>query len=98
MIYAMFSPPFIISQTNSTTYFIKININIKKEGRPKPSFFKKRFNYASSGAPTGHTPTQAPHSMQVSASITAASPSREIAPTGHSSTHAPQPMQASEIL
>ena len=56
-------------------------------------------NYSSrAGAPTGQTPAHAPHSMQVSASISNLPSPSEIALTGHSAAQAPQEMQSSEIL
>ena len=45
-------------------------------------------------ASTGHSSTQAPHSVHVSASMTAFS-SSVIASTGQTSTHAPQAMHVS---
>lgn len=55
-------------------------------------------DYSALGAETGHTPAHAPHSMQVSASITYLPSPSLIALTGHSAAHAPQLMQSSEIL
>ena len=55
-------------------------------------------DHSALGAPTGHTPAQAPHSMQVSASMTYLPSPSEIAPTGHSAAQAPQAMHSSEIL
>ena len=55
-------------------------------------------DYSALGAPTGHTPAQAPHSTQASASITYFPSPSEIAPTGHSPAQAPQLMQSSEII
>ena len=52
----------------------------------------------SAGAPTGHTPAQAPHSTQASASITYFPSPSEIAPTGHSPAQAPHITQSSEII
>jgi len=49
-------------------------------------------------AETGHADSQAPQSMQVSASITYWLAPAEIAPVGHSPSQAPQEIQASEIL
>ena len=51
------------------------NNETQKEGRPEPSLSKYRIQYerhAHSGAMalTGHSPTQAPQSMQVAASMT----------------------------
>lgn len=62
--------------------------------------FQAGFNYAyaSTGAPVGHTPAQAPQSMQVSASITKIPSPSLIAPVGHSASQAPQAMQLSPIL
>ena len=56
------------------------------------------FPYSALGAPTGHTPAQAPHSTQASASIWYFPSPSEIALTGHSPAHAPQLMQSSEII
>ena len=56
------------------------------------------FDYSALGAPTGHTPAQAPHSTQASASITYLPSPSEIAPTGHSAAQAPQLTQSSEII
>lgn len=53
--------------------------------------------YACAGAPTGQTPSQAPHSMQASGSISYLSAPSEIAPTGHSAEQAPHEMHSSEI-
>lgn len=55
-------------------------------------------NYSAFGAPTGQTPSQAPHSMHVSASITYVGSPAEIASTGHSAAQAPQAMHSSPIL
>jgi len=49
------------------------------------------------GAPTGQVSAHAPHSVQVSASITYFPSPSEIALTGHSASHAPQEMQSSFI-
>jgi hypothetical protein len=49
-------------------------------------------------AETGHEDSQAPQSMQVSASITYWLAPAEIAPVGHSPSQAPQEIQASEII
>jgi hypothetical protein len=53
--------------------------------------------YEGLGAPTGQTSAQAPHSMQVSASIMYWLSPWEIALTGHSASHAPQLMHSSLI-
>lgn len=53
--------------------------------------------YSAEGAPTGQTPAQAPHSIQVSASITYLPSPSEIALTGHSASQAPQLMHSSLI-
>ena len=55
-------------------------------------------DHSALGAPTGHTPAHAPHSMQVSASMTYLPSPSEIALTGHSAAQAPQAMHSSEIL
>lgn len=55
-------------------------------------------DYSAEGAETGHTPAQAPHSTQASASITYLPSPAEIAFTGHSLSHVPQLMQSSEII
>jgi hypothetical protein len=47
---------------------------------------------------TGQVSTQAPQSMQLSASITLLSPASAIAPTGQESSHAPQLMHSSEMV
>ena len=56
------------------------------------------FYYSCSGAPTGQTEAQAPHSRQASASITYEESPSEMQLTGHSEAQAPQLMQASLIL
>ncbi len=53
------------------------------------------YAYASTGAPVGHTPAQAPQSMQVSPSITKIPSPSLIAPVGHSASQAPQAIQLS---
>src|SRR5699024_10720071 len=51
------------------------------------------------GAPTGHTPAHAPHSMHSSGLITyLPSSSSLIALTGHSPAHAPHPMHSSLLI
>ena len=55
-------------------------------------------NQPSEGAPTGQTSAQAPHSMQVSASITYFVSPSDIASTGQSPAQAPQEMHSSEII
>ena len=59
--------------------------------------FEPNAAYSATGAPTGQTPAQAPHSMQVSALISYLPLPSEIADTGHSASQAPQLMQASLI-
>lgn len=74
----------------------------KHGGKPAVLFCFFRFEpnaaYSATGAPTGQTPAQAPHSMQVSALISYLPLPSEIADTGHSASQAPQLMQASVIL
>lgn len=53
--------------------------------------------YACSGAPTGHVPAHAPHSMHSSAFIQYFVSSSCIAETGQASAHAPHLIQASDI-
>lgn len=55
-------------------------------------------NYSWSGAPTGQTLAQAPHSMQESASITYIPSPADMQLTGHSASQAPQEIQVSAIL
>ena len=74
---------------------------------PSPVFFiqkkKKRFGFfffhysCGFGAPTGHTPAQAPHSIQRFGSISYFPSPSLIASTGHSAWQAPQLMQSSLI-
>ena len=54
-------------------------------------------NYSWLIAPAGHPSAQAPHSMQVSASITYCPSPSLIAPAGQVPSQAPQEIQASEI-
>lgn len=54
-------------------------------------------NYAWAGAPTGQTSAHAPHSVQVSGSITNLPSPSEIALTGQPAAHAPQEMHSSLI-
>ena len=77
--------------------------NAKKELFKKPvDFLNSPFfvflNYSCSGAPTGHTEAQAPHSRHALASITYELSPSEMQLTGHSEAQAPQLMQASLIL
>ena len=60
--------------------------------------YRPFFDHSALGAPTGHTPAQAPHSTQASASIAYLPSPSEIAPTGHSAAQAPQLTQSSEII
>ena len=53
--------------------------------------------YAWAGAPTGQVLAQAPHSMQVSGSISYLPSPSEIALTGHAAAQAPHAMHSSEI-
>ena len=53
--------------------------------------------YSGFTAPVGHTPSQAPQSMQVSGSTTYLSGPSEIADTGQVAAHAPQLTHSSEI-
>lgn len=74
---------------------------IKKKPRQKKKRVRLSFwneNYSCSGAPTGQVSAQAPHSMQVSGSITYLPSPSEIAPTGHAPAQAPQAMHSSLIL
>jgi len=68
-----------------------------KKRPPRRRFFLF-FAYSAAGAPTGQVSAHAPHSMQVSGSITYLSAPSEIASTGHSAAQAPQEMHSSEIL
>jgi hypothetical protein len=75
-------------------------LTAKEKGLPlgQPSLLRNVSDYACSGAETGQVSAQAPHSMQVSASISYLPSPSEIAETGHASAQAPQAMQASVIL
>lgn len=53
--------------------------------------------YCAAIAPAGHPPSQAPQSMQESASTTYLPSPSEIAPTGHVDSHAPHIKQSSVI-
>lgn len=68
-----------------------------REARPPANAVLLNVNQPAFGADTGQTPAQAPHSMQVSASITYLLSPAEIALTGHSPSQAPHMMQSSEI-
>ena len=70
----------------------------KRPRRSGEAFLRCRRDHSALGAPTGHTPAHAPHSMQVSASMTYLPSPSEIALTGHSAAQAPQAMHSSEIL
>ena len=70
----------------------------KKISSSQLSCLLMNYYYSALGAETGHTPAQAPHSTQASASITYFPSPSEIAPTGHSPAQAPQLMQSSEII
>ena len=60
--------------------------------------FPVKTDQAWAGAPTGQVSAQAPHSMQVSGSISNLPFPSLIAETGHSAAQAPQLMHCSEIL
>ena len=62
------------------------------------AFYCDSSQFASEIAPTGHTASQAPQSMQPDSSITYCVSPWEITPTGHSPAQLPQLTQASEIL
>ena len=70
----------------------------KRPRRSGEAFLHCCKDHSALGAPTGHTPAHAPHSMQVSASMTYLPSPSEIALTGHSAAQAPQAMHSSEIL
>ena len=70
----------------------------KRPRRSGEAFLRCCKDHSALGAPTGHTPAHAPHSMQVSASMTYLPSPSEIALTGHSAAQAPQAMHSSEIL
>jgi hypothetical protein len=55
-------------------------------------------NHSAAGAPTGQAAAQAPHSMQVSASITYAASPSDIASTGQSAAQAPQLIHVSASI
>ena len=59
--------------------------------------FEPNAAYSATGAPTGQTPAQAPHSMQVSALISYLPSPSAIAPTGHSPAQEPHIMQPPPI-
>ena len=63
----------------------------------KRAFYTSDEHYACSGAPTGQTLAQLPHSMHVSASITYFESPSAMHDTGHSEAQAPQLMHSSEI-
>jgi hypothetical protein len=56
------------------------------------------FNYSTAGAPTGHTPSHVPHSMQRSLSITKHFSPWSIQLIGQAPAHAPQLIHFSESI
>lgn len=62
------------------------------------SLFLELFYSSFTGAPTGQTLAQVPHSIHAEASILYLSPSFAIHCTGQAAAHAPQAIQASDIL
>ena len=81
-----FLPPlFCIAKTTARTFHGRLSLFCTRA-------------YSAFGAPTGQTDAQAPHSMQVSASITYLSSPAEIADTGHSDSQVPQDTHSSPIL
>ena len=72
--------------------FAKRPCSVSSRHTIKPPFLSYRLI-----ASTGHSPTQAPHSMQ-SSLIVALLFSNLIAPTGHTSSHQPQPMHFSSSI
>jgi hypothetical protein len=65
---------------------------------PRPSLLLNNFCPYSFGAPTGQVDAHAPHSIQVSGSITYLPSFSVIAETGQADAHEPHPTHSSPIL